>query len=376
LFQSLLLFNVGTVLSAPYAVSYSWTPYQAFQTYQPYQTYQLPIYPYQPLAFAAPQQLLQPLAAPAPKRIQNQVAPLVALKPSAAKLRALTTPSGVAALAYLKTVGARDICARSAEVYLETLQRGGSADEAAAAATASYQTDIADGLEVEPGSACEASDVAWRAAAAAGTDPLVASARAFMASWPGTKAGNPCALSGTEYVNSILAGSTHLTANLKAAKVFASAIQKLAASGQELRDPACAVAAGAYLEATTDKPSPPNAAATIAFIEKAFAGTSFQFDPVCWKSAEAFITAYSSGSDELTSNLAAAEAFLEEFAAGGAGIPADSPCAAATVAYLQATPNAPSLANKAAMEAFIAKMIGGGPRQPDPVCAAATKAYW
>ncbi len=375
MFQSLLLFNVGTILSAPYAFPYSWTPYQAFKIYQPYQTYQLPIYPYQPLAFAAPQQL-QPLAAPAPKRIQNQFAPLAALKPSAAKLRALTTPSGVAALAYLKTVGARDICARSAEAYLETLQSGGSVDEATSAATARYQTDIDEGLEVEPGSACEASDAAWRAAAAAGTDPLVASARAFMAAWPGTKAGNPCALSGTEYVNSILAGSTHLTANLKAAKVFASAIQKLAASGQELRDPACAAAAVAYLESTTDKPSPPNAAATIAFIEKAFAGTSFQYDPVCWKSAEAFITSYSSGSDELTSNLAAAEAFLEEFAAGGAGIPADSPCAAATVAYLQATPNAPSPANKAAMEAFIAKMIGGGPRQPDPICAAATKAYW
>jgi len=159
MFLSLLLFNVGIVLSAPYAFSYSWTPYQAFQIYQPYQTYQLPIYPYQPLAFAAPQQL-QPLAAPAPKQIQNRVAPLAALKPSVAKLRALSTPSGVAALAYLKTVGARDICARSAEVYLETLQRGGSADEATAAATARYQTDIAEGLEVEPGSACEASDAA------------------------------------------------------------------------------------------------------------------------------------------------------------------------------------------------------------------------
>ena len=32
--------------------------------------------------------------------------------------------------------------------------------------------------------------------------------------------------------------------------------------------------------------------------------------------------------------------------------------------------------NKAAMEAFMDAMIAGGKREPDPVCAASTKAYW
>jgi hypothetical protein len=54
----------------------------------------------------------------------------------------------------------------------------------------------------------------------------------------------------------------------------------------------------------------------------------------------------------------------------------DSPCAASTRAYYKNIPNPPSPPNKAAMEAFMDKMIGGGKREPDPVCAASTKAYW
>jgi hypothetical protein len=60
----------------------------------------------------------------------------------------------------------------------------------------------------------------------------------------------------------------------------------------------------------------------------------------------------------------------------GLDIPVDSPCAAATRAYYQNLKTPPSPANKAAMETFMDKMIGGGKREPDPVCAAATRAYW
>lgn len=291
----------------------------------------------------------------------------------------LSTPSAASALAYLKTaVGDKtDLCSGSAIVYLETIVNGGTAEEALAAATDRYKADHDSGMTLESGSACEASDIAWRAAVDAGTDPVRASAQAFMAAWPGTKSGNPCATSGAEYVNAILKGSSHLEANLAAAKVFAASIKALAASGKELRDPACAAATKAYIKAVTDKPSAPNAAATLAFLEKALGSDNFKFDPVCWRSTEAYFDAYTAGSDELTANRAAAESFLEEFISGsGAGIPADSPCAAATIAYAKAIRNAPSPANSAAMEAFITKMIANGARQPDPVCAAATKAYW
>ena len=290
--------------------------------------------------------------------------------------RDATSPNAAAALAYMKAIGSQDICARSTQVYLETILRGGSVDEANSAATKIYIDDYNSGLSVAPGSACEASDVAWRKAEAEGQDPVVASAIAFMEHWPGMREGNPCAVSGRDYVNAILQGSTHIQANLLAAKSFGQAIKSFAAQGKELRDPACAAATKAYFNNLSEKPSPPNAAAMLAFVDKAFSGFSFEYDPVCWRSTEAFFDSYAAGNNELTSNLAAAEVFLDEFAKGGAGIPADSPCAAATVAYYNNIPNPPSPANKAAMEAFMSKMISGGVRQPDPVCAASTKAYW
>jgi len=287
-----------------------------------------------------------------------------------------TSPSAASALAYLKAVGSKDICARSTEAYLAKIVSGGTAEEATADATSQYISDYNSGLRVESGTACEASDIAWRQAEAEGKDPVVASALAFMENWPGMKEGNPCAVSGRDYVNAILKGSSHLEANQLAANGFADALKKLAANGKELRDSACAAATKAYFNAVPVKPSPPNAAAMLAFVDKAFSGSSFEYDPVCWKSTEAYFDSYAAGNGELAANLAAAETFLDEFSKSGLSIPADSPCAAATRAYYANIPNPPSPPNKAAMEAFMDAMISGGKRQPDPVCAASTKAYW
>jgi len=290
--------------------------------------------------------------------------------------RDASSPNAAAALAYMKEIGSNDMCARSTVAYLTKILSGGSVDEANADATAQYISDYNGGLRSEPGTACEASDIAWRKAEAEGKDPVVASAVAFMENWPGLKEGNPCAVSGVEYVNAIIQGKLHLEANRLAAKSFGDALKKLAAQGKELRDPACAAATRAYFNAVPEKPSPPNAAAMLAFVDKAFSGSSFEYDPVCWKSTEAFFDSYAAGNGELASNLAAAESFLDEFFLNGLSIPADSPCAAATRAYYANIPNPPSPPNKAAMEAFMDAMIAGGKRQPDPVCAASTKAYW
>merc|ERR1711973_184260 len=270
----------------------------------------------------------------------------------------------------------QDICARSTQLYLEVILQGGTVDEANSAATKIYIDDYNNGLSVTPGSACEASDIAWRKAEAEGKDPVLYSAIAFMENWPGMKEGNPCAVSGRDYVNAIIEGASHTQANFLAAKSFADAIKNLAAQGKELRDPACAAATKAFFNALPSKPSPPNAAAMLAFIDKAYAGFSFNYDPVCWRSTEAFFDSYAAGNDELKSNRKAAKVFLEEFSRGGAGIPADSPCAAAARAYYENIPNPPSPANKAAMEAFMDKMIADGPREPDPACAKSTIAYW
>merc|ERR1712198_433592 len=219
------------------------------------------------------------------------------------------SPNAAAALAYMKTVNSQDICARSTQLYLETILQGGTVDQANAAATKIYIDDYNNGLSVVPGSACDASDIAWRKAEAEGKDPVVFSAIAFMENWPGMKEGNPCAISGRDYVNAIVEGASHTQANLIATKSFADAIKSLAALGKELRDPACAAATKAYFNALPSKPSPPRAASMIAFLDKAFDGFSFQFDPVCWRAAETYFESYAAGNDELQSNRRAARVF-------------------------------------------------------------------
>jgi len=98
-------------------------------------------------------------------------------------------------------------------------------------------------------------------------------------------------------------------------------------------------------------------------------------DPVCAASLKGYFEAWKAGLGELESTRMGAEYFLEEFAKGSK-VPVDSPCASATRAYYDNIPTPPSPANKAAMEAFMDKMINDGARQPDPVCAASAKAYW
>ncbi|MCP3666285.1 MAG: hypothetical protein GY696_27925, partial [Gammaproteobacteria bacterium] len=115
----------------------------------------------------------------------------------------------------------------------------------------------------------------------------------------------------------------------------------------------------AYYANIQTPPSPPNKAAMEAFMDKMIKDGARQPDPVCAKSAKGFFDAYRAGKSEFEANLAAAEAFFDEFAKGGGGIPADSPCAASTIAYYKAIDKHPSPANKAAMEAFMTHMISG-----------------
>lgn len=287
-----------------------------------------------------------------------------------------SSPVAAAALAYMKSLTSNDLCGRATQVYLEVISQGGNVDEANSAATKIYIDDFNSGMRVEAGSACEASDIAWRRAEAEGKDPVYYSAIAFMENWPGTKEGNPCAIAGRDYVNAAINGASHTQGTLLAAKSFAKAIQSLAAQGKELRDPACAAATRAFYEKLDKKPSPPAAAAMLAFLDKAFSGFSFEYDPVCWRSTEAFFDSYAQGNDELTSGRNAAKLFLREFSRSGEKVPTDSPCAAASRAYSANIPNPPSPSIKAAMDAFMDKMIGQGKREADPVCAASTEAYF
>ena len=307
--------------------------------------------------------------------VQKALKTKLNLDPRIVAPRNAKSPSAAAALEYMHQIGGNDICAHSTEAFLEMILNGASPEEANAEATRVFIQEHNRGQRAESGSACQASMDAWQKAEKAGVDPILASAVAFMKAHPNVKNGNPCAVSGVDYVKAVVNGKSHAEANLIAAHSFATTLINKAKRGEDMRDAACAAATKAFLHAMPDKPSPPNAAAMAAFLDKTFSIKKFTYDPVCWRSTEAFWMSYEAGHDELSSTLAAAEAFLEEFAKGST-VPVDSPCAAATRAYYENLESPPSPANKAAMEAFMDKMIKDGARQPDPVCAKSAKAYF
>merc|ERR1712013_115426 len=111
-----------------------------------------------------------------------------------------------------------------------------------------------------------------------------------------------------------------------------------------------------------------------AFIDATLTTSSTGYDPVCAAAANAYMDAFASGKDALTSNLIAAKAFFQEYSKGTSP-GANSPCVKATLGYSANSPTT-SKANKDAMLVFINQAVNDGPELfTDPVCGAATLAY-
>jgi len=285
------------------------------------------------------------------------------------------SPSTAAALAYMKSVGKDGLCGLPSKTYLENIFNGKSKEQATAQATRIYIEAYNKGERLPNQGACAAAELSFKEAWRKGDDPVLESALAYINAWPGAKDGNPCAVAGIAYMKAIISGKTHLESNNISMKKFADAFKKLARRGKALKDTACRDATKAFMDAIPQKPDTANAAAFTAFMEKIFDDNAPAFDPVCLAALEGFIDSYSSGDDLQTANLKAAKSFFREFAKGSS-IPADSPCAAATLAYAKKTTSRPSAPNAAAMIAYITEAIKNGNRKFDPVCAAATEAYF
>ena len=122
-------------------------------------------------------------------------------------------------------------------------------------------------------------------------DPVLESALAFINSWPGVTNGNPCAVSGVDYVKAIVAGKSHLEANKEAMVSFARSFKQLAEARKPLKDKACLKATRAFWNAipATEKPDPANAKAFVAFADKIFTENAPAYDPVCLASLDGFI---------------------------------------------------------------------------------------
>merc|ERR1711925_37012 len=205
------------------------------------------------------------------------------------------------------------------------------------------------GERAAPGSACAASDIAFRQAAAAGQDPVLAAALAFMKSY---ESDSPCFVSARNYVDSIVSGSTQTQANLKAAKAFANQLQNLAAQGKPTIDEACYASAQAF-SPSSESPSSPLGAAMQAFITKAL----------------------ESGKGNLVATLAVARVVMQSYK-NSPTISSRSPCAAAATAYAAATKNSPSPPTQKALLAFVEEAVFTEDDGLDPVCGASAEAYF
>ena len=171
----------------------------------------------------------------------------------------------------------------------------------------------------------------------------------------------------TAYVKDILAA---------AMRGFIKAFKERANKGATLYDEACHKASRAFFDAVPHKSDPIMGAGFTAFSDKLFVGNGMVYDPDCMEAKGAFIDSHAAGDDLLTSNLKSARSFLVVFVSFPQKVPADSPCASATLSFAQAINKEPSSAATAGMLAYINEAITQKDRVFDPVCGAATLAYW
>merc|ERR1712178_269068 len=266
------------------------------------------------------------------------------------------SPSSAAALAYVNSVVKEGLCGKAAEAYI---------------------TAFNSGERYKKGGACEAAERAWKdARVSAGKDHVLEATLAFIKKWPGVEDSNPCAVAGTDYVKEILAGNSHDDATSSAMRGFIRAFKQRANKGATHNDEACHKASRAFFDAVPHKSDPIIGAGFTAFSDKLFAGNGVVYDPVCLEAMESFIDSHSAGDNLLTSSLKAARSFLKAFISNPQKIPADSPCASATLSFAQAINTEPSSAANAGMIAYINEAIRQKDRVFDPVCGAATLAYW
>merc|ERR1711971_987740 len=262
--------------------------------------------------------------------------------------------SAESALAYMRAfLDKDDLCGASGLAYVESILSGKTGAEANADAEAAYKEAWIAGARLVPGSACEASDVAFKDAYSSGDDSILTSALAYM--------------------KAIVDGKSEDDAGYLSAKAFIVAFGDLARAGKSIDDPACAAAAKSFITAA-NPPDSASAESAKAFID-ATLSTDFEgYDPVCAASALAYMDAFAAGNDALTPNNDAMIAFINQAVEDGVG--ADPVCAAATIAFLDAkiAKKSDKEAGAASAEAYIEAFAANGGKRSD-ACKKSAEAY-
>jgi len=235
------------------------------------------------------------------------------------------TPTFRAALAYLAEQVNLDGCGEQFKAYINNHVEG-DREKAEEAAAEVYQNGYAAGQTLSP--ACQAAEAVWREKYAAGEDPLLPSALAFINAYPIKSA---CSVSAGDYIRAVTAGKTAEQAALAAFKSFAAEVVAEAEGDQPTVDAVCVRASQAYIE-SSGIPDGPNKAAMLEYISQALESGE-GFDPVCLAAAESYIEVFGRGGSQDEANDAAAVTFLNK-ATASENYEEDSACGRAASVFV------------------------------------------
>ena len=264
------------------------------------------------------------------------------------------------------------ICFQAAKVFIRVTLGGHGLKYALAEATQAYLAAYNAGERPAPGTSCEAAQRGFLSAATSGgRDPITEAAKAFIATGPKE---SPCDLAAANFMDSIIAGSSQQEAARQTGAVLIRSLASLAQGGAAAAgNKACLAAAQAYWTAlpASEKTDPTYFKAFMALAEQLLGGRVPGYDPVCVATLEAGSASFASGDEIQTAFLKAARAFFAE--SQKHQTPADSACAAGTLAFVQEYNRDPSLGDHQAAS-YIAEIVTTG-QGMDPICAATAQAY-
>ena len=219
--------------------------------------------------------------------------------------------------------------------FRKAYKAGAKETDANLAAAEEFFKAFAQGLSIPAASPCAISTKAYFNALDTKPSPpnavaMIAFMDAMIAQGNSRIPDPVCAASSLAFFEAFKAGDDELKANFKAAQAFFKEYKK---GAKVPTNSPCLISTRAYAAAIKNKPSPPNAAAMLAFMDEAILTNMNKPDPVCLASAEAYFDAYSKGAGEAKANEIAGVAFLDAVAATP-GFNPGSPCGVSAKAYM------------------------------------------
>merc|ERR1712200_343355 len=195
------------------------------------------------------------------------------------------------------------VCAAAMTAFQQAFINGESEKDANLAAAEAFFRAFAAGDQIPADSPCAAATKAYYAAlpskpSSPNAEAMIAFMDAMIDQGQQRVSDPACADASLAFFKSYRAGEPELTSNFRAAQAF---IQQYKRGAKVPTNSPCLISTRIYAANIKNKPSPPNAAAMLRFLDEAIATNFDRVDDVCLISAEAYFDAYLAGKGEAKS---------------------------------------------------------------------------